>query len=106
MPEGGDGVDWGALLSGQVAPWGIVAFVVFSILTDRLVTKARLVQALAERDAWQRAYQDEKDTSTSLLAREREQTTIAATVNHLLESMPVQRGERQADDPPQPPQGR
>lgn len=103
MPDGGDGVDWGALLSGQVAPWGIVAFVVFSVLTDRLVTKARLVQALAERDAWQKAYQDEKDTSTSLLAREREQTTVAATVNHLLESMPILRGEPQAHESHPPP---
>lgn len=85
-------MDWTALLGGQVAPWGIVAAVVFMVLTDRLVTKARLVQALAERDAWQQAYQDEKDTTTSLLAREQQQTTVAETVKHLLDSMPVSRG--------------
>lgn len=101
--DGGGEMDWTAIVGGQVAPWGIVAFVVFAVLTDRLVTKARLVQALAERDAWRQAYQDEKDTSTSLLAREAQNATVAETVKHLLDSMPVPRGESPANEPHPPP---
>lgn len=96
-------MDWGALIGGQVAPWGIVAFVVYAVLTDRLVTKARLVQALAERDAWEKAYRDEKDTTTAMLAREHQNTTVAETVKHLLDTLPVPRGEPQANEPHPPP---
>lgn len=90
--EQGGIVDWSALLGNQVAPWGIVSVVVLMVLTDRLVTRGRLAQVIAERDAWQKAYQDEKDTTNSLLARERDNTTVAETVKHLLESLPTGKG--------------
>lgn len=55
-------MDWLAELTiTNLGATGLLTIVILMILTDRLVTKPRLVEALKQAEYWRTAYEKERD---------------------------------------------
>lgn len=85
-------MDWQQFLPmlriDQIAYAGIVAFIIYRILTGKLSPESVTNDLRAERDSWKQAYLNESKAGTVKDGQIAELIEVARTANHVLKSLP------------------
>lgn len=73
----------------QIAYAGIVAFIVFRILTGGLYSRSAVDEIRDERDDWKRAYFDSEKANSELMRQNTALISASRTAERVISSLPA-----------------
>lgn len=90
-----DAVPWSLIgsVGGPASGWVLVTFAVWMILTGRLIPRTIHEETRAEADTWRRAYEAERDRTSSVLV------PSAELQRDVLSALPMPRRTPTEEDP-------